>query len=280
MQRLPLALLGSLLLVTARDVRADAFVAPEGKRAVPVSIGLEGLDAHPKYSFVVSPNACYPNADDPVGYSVVRGPDSVVDRSDYVPEQGSCAGRRVYALPVDLFPPSADGELLSLVDEAKSVLVDRENRRVLSAEIEGEDAWWVPDALPLIDIVDIHRVELSGESLRLVPARVRFDFGEGRVIERAFYQGKRPRIPREEEIPPPSEIPPPPPGSEPAPAPAPAQPAPPPVAAPAPAPAQPDPPPVQEPSDMSRKTWPIQLVLGGACLVVALAAGLVLRRRR
>ncbi|MFZ6185861.1 hypothetical protein [Nannocystis pusilla] len=278
--------------------RADQFRPPEGKSAVEVSITIENLDAHPGYLFVLWPDACLLNSDEVGTYTVLNSDDDD-GRNDFVDYYGSCHPQRLFAFPSDAYTAVdgvlAENGLRQLGDDPPS------DPRVLVRKIEAEQRWWVPYevSIDLDGIEDVYRVGIEGDVLTLTPTRVRFDLGDGLIFDRAFNKGRRPRLPREEDIqrlraqePPapapasdeaPAEV-----KAEPTPAASPeakAEPEPP--TAPA-APSTPTPPSSPTPAaasdepagEISATPWPPPpLLYGGACLLVAVAAGIALRRR-
>ena len=285
------ALLGSQL------ARADQFRPPEGKRAVEVTIAIENLDAHPEYLFVLWPDACLVGFKDPTTYTVLNWYDDD-GRNDFEDFYGDCNKQRLFAFPSDAYTAEdgvlAENGLRQLGDDPPS------DPRVLVEGIEAEQRWWVPYEVGIRGIEDVYRVGIERGVLTLTPTRVRFDLGEGRIFDRAYYKGRRPRLPREEDIQRLAQQEPaaPAPASDPAPAeakveptpaapaeakaePAPPPPAPAPTSTPAP-PSSPTPPPADdEPAgEISATPWPPPpLLYGGACLLVAVAAGFALRRR-
>lgn len=277
--------------------RADAFVPPEGKHGVEVVIGLENAADYPQYTFVVY-NDCS---------TVAGGKHTIIADLDddeglgesFNPEFG-CDAPSLYAFPRDAFPLVDD----ALPPAATAQLTDNPptDARVLRTRVDAEAVWWAPDDLDLRQIRDIYRVEIAGTSLTLTPTRVIFDFGSGRELSKPFFKGKRPRLPRASEIPP--EPPPEPAAPTPSPDPSDTPPAPAatptPPTSPTPAPVSPDPsaspaprpaePPIAAASTAPAPAEPAKnhelladipppLLYGGGCLLVALVAGLALRRR-
>ena len=287
------ALLCTLIVAAPAIVRADAFVGPPGKNAVEVTIALENLADHPGYTFVLAPDICYDDA----GYTILAGPLADDGRTGFFEE--GCSPQRLFAFPRDTYP-LADARLPPAAEtQLKGAPTDP---RVLSVPLAHEGLWWVPEAVPLASIRDFFRVDITGGALALVPTHVVFHFDNGGELDRSYLKGKRPRLPRANEVPPAPATPPPdaPPPDAPPDAPPPdappatPQPAAPPVPAPA---AQPTPPPTPVAVDIRpapattdaslsatvlaaiRWPWPREVVLGAVCLVVALGAGLALRRR-
>jgi hypothetical protein len=283
--------LALLVLAFPSLARADAFVPPEGKDGVEVVIGLENAADYPQYTFVVYHDCSSIEGGHHTIIAALDDDDGLGERFD--PEFG-CDSPYLYAFPRDAFslvddelPPAATAQLTD--DPPKDA-------RVLRTRVDGEPLWWVPDDLPLRRIRDVYRVEIAGTSLNLTPTRVIFEFDNGGELSKPFYKGKRPRIPRASEVPPdpppepaappapaPSDTPPPAPApaasttpspAEPAPAPS-ASPAPPPVAAASTAPAPAEPSRIQD----LLADIPPPLLYGGGCLLVALLAGVALRRR-
>lgn len=282
--------LAFLVLALPALARADAFVPPEGKDGVEVLIGLENAADYPQYTFVVYHDCSSIEGGHHVVIAALDDDDGLGERFD--PEYG-CDAPYLYAFPRDAFPLAG----AALPPAALAQLTDGppSDARVLRTHLDAEPLWWAPSELSLLKIRDIYRVEIAGTSLKLTPRRVHFDFGSGRVLDKPFYKGKRPRLPRASEIPPepppapvpsdtqhvPSDTPPPPVA---APPPTPPSPAP----EPSPAPSDTPPPlavsPAPEPADLSLLEKllvdiPRPLLYGGGCLFVALVAGLALRRR-
>ncbi|MFY0538164.1 hypothetical protein [Nannocystis pusilla] len=279
--------------------RADQFRPPEDKSAVEATITIENLDAYPGYLFVLWPDACLLDSDDLATYTVLNYQDDD-GRADYEEYYGGCHTQRLFAFPSDAYAAVdgilAENGLRQLGDDPPS------DPRVLVEKIEAEQRWWVPYEVRIDGIEDVYRVAIEGAVLTLTPTRVRFDLGDGHIFDRAFYKGRRPRLPREEDIQRlvPQEPTAPAPASVEAPAEAKveakAEPTP---AASAEAKAEPSPPPTTEtptsapPSsptpapvsdepagEISATPWPPPpLLYGGACLLVAVAAGVALRRR-
>lgn len=279
--------------------RADQFRPPEGKSAVEVTITIENLDAYPGYLFVLWPAACLLNSENRAAHTVLN---SEYDQGhpDFEDYYGGCHQQRLFAFPSDAYSDD-DGDmtengLRQLSDDPPS------DPRVLVREIEAEQRWWVPDEvrIDLHGIEDVYRVGIEGAVLTLTPTRVRFDLGDGHIFDRAFYKGRRPRLPREEDIrrlkaqepaaPAPAS-----PGApaeakleptsaataeakaEPAPPPTPAET---PTSTPAPPSTAPAPAGDEPAGEISATPWPPPpLLYGGACLLVAVAAGVALRRR-
>ncbi|MCY1066961.1 hypothetical protein OV090_19475 [Nannocystis sp. RBIL2] len=285
-------------LLVPQLARADQFRPPEDKSAVEVSITIENLDAHPGYLFVLWPDACLVDSDDLATYTVLNSDDDD-GRTDFVDYYGSCHTQRLFAFPSDAYT-AVDGVLTEnglrqLGDDSPS------DPRVLVEKIEAEQRWWVPYEVNIEGIEDVYRVGIESGVLTLTPTRVRFDLGNGHIFDRAFYKGRRPRLPREEDIRRlvPQDPAAPAPASDEAPAeakPEPtlaaaaeakAEPAPPP-SPPAPTstsapPSSPTPAPASDKpaGEISATPWPPPpLLYGGACLLVAVAAGVALRRRR
>jgi len=274
--------------------RADAFVPPEGKTAVEVTIAIENLAEHPDYWFVLWPDGCLHNDETFATYTMLNHADD--DGRSELQDDG-CVDQRLFAFPRGTYS-AAEGVL---PEAARRQLSDDPptDPRVLVETIDAEEQWWVPDEVDLYGIEDVYRIGIGAGGLTLTPTRVRFDFGGGRVFERAFYKGRRPRLPRAQDIPPaPSPDADAPPTPAPSPSPEPvdataaspvADPAPALVTspdadgspvAPAPAPATEPPPADAGPEEISAEPWPPPpVVYGGLCLLVALAAGLALRRR-
>lgn len=289
--------------------RADQFRPPEDKSLVEATIAIENLDAYPGYLFVLWPDACYLNKETFATYTVLNSDDDD-GRADLV-EHDLCHPQRLFAFPSDAYTAVdgvlAENGLRQLGDGPPS------DPRVLVRKIEAEQRWWVPSevSIDLRGIEDVYRVGIEGGVFTLTPTRVRFDLGEGRIFDRAFHKGQRPRLPREEDIrrlkaqEPPAPAPAtaeapaeaelePDAKAEPAPAttkaepadakagPAPATTAP--ASAPTAAPPTPSPSPApagDKPSrEISATPWPPPpLLYGGTCLLVAVAAGVALRRR-
>jgi hypothetical protein len=243
--------------------------------------------------FVLWPDDCLPASDKPATYTVLNVADDD-GRTGFWNE--GCADQRLFAFPSDTYAAVDD----VLPENAAAQLRDDPptDPRVLATKIDAEQIWWVPDEVRLSGIEDVYRVAVDGGALTLTPTRVRFDFGDQRIWERAFHKGRRPRLPRPQDVPPAPAAAPATvnaagaveaPGEAAAPSgasPAPAVGAPPPVpqdspsAAGAPAAADPAPARAPAPREISPEPWPPPaLVYGGLCLLVALGAGLGLRRR-
>ncbi|WP_434421974.1 hypothetical protein [Nannocystis pusilla] len=286
--------------------RADQFRPPEDKSAVEVTIAIENLEAYPEYLFVLWPAACLLNSENRAAHTVLN---SEYDKGhpDFEDYYGGCHQQRLFAFPSDAYSDD-DGDLTEnglrqLSDDPPS------DPRVLVLPIEAEQRWWVPFnvSIDLWGIEDVYRVGIERGVLTLTPTRVRFDLGEGLIFDRAFYKGRRPRLPREADIqrlrsqqvaaPVPVNVEAPAeataeptsaaPTAEPtpaAPAEAKAEPTPPPTtpAPPSTPPSSPTPAPVSDKpaGEISATPWPPPpLLYGGACLLVAVAAGVALRRR-
>ncbi|PCC70156.1 hypothetical protein SAMN02745121_03523 [Nannocystis exedens] len=275
-------------LLVPQLARADQFRVPEDKHAVEVTIAIENLDAHPEYLFVLWPDACLLNDENSASHTVLNSEDDD-GRANFLDE--GCETQRLFAFPSDTYT-GVDG-VLAENGLRQLGTGPPSDPRVLVQTIEAEQRWLVPLDVDLYRIQDVYRVAVDGGTLILTPTRVRFDFGQERIWERSFYKGRRPRLPR------PQDVPPPPPPPEPAaptpaiaetsaeakveapaaaasetkvgPAATPAS-----TSAPSPTPA----PAGDHPSgEISAKPWPPPLLYGGACLLVAVAAGVALRRR-
>lgn len=287
----PLLGLVFALLVWPRAARGDGFVPPPDKTAVEVTIAIENLDAHPGYLFVLWPDGCLHNPESLATYTVLNVADDD-GRTGFWDE--GCNDQRLFAFPADTYA-AVEGVL---PENAAAQLRDDPptDPRVLVTKIDAEELWWVPDEVGLVGIEDVYRVAIDGGALTLTPTRVRFDFGDRRIWERAFHKGRRPRLPRPQDVPPAPAAAPatanaagtveapgeaaPPLGASPAPSVA----APPPVPEDSPSaagpPAAADPAPAPAPREISPEPWPPPALLyGGLCLLVALGAGLGLRRR-
>ncbi|MCY1056264.1 hypothetical protein [Nannocystis sp. SCPEA4] len=269
--------------------RADAFIPPTGKSAVGVTIAVENLGDYPQYLFVLWPDGCLHNEESLATYTILNLAEDD-GRSNLLAE--GCVTQRLFAFPGDTYV-AAGG---ALPEAARRQLGDEPptDPRVLVRTIEAEPLWWVPIDVYLYGIEDVYRVGIDAGGLTLTPTRVRFDFGDDRILDKAFNKGRRPRLPRARDIPPAPppeatkpavEAPPTPAAVE---AKAPDLEAQPPTHAPAPdesAPATPpapaeSPPPATDAGEISTEPWPPpQLVYGGLCLLVALGAGFALRRR-
>lgn len=300
--------LALLLLALPAIARGDAFIPPEGKKGVEVVIGLENAADFRQYTFVVWPHACHSVTDG--DYRIIAGRDDDPGRERFNDE--FCERPRLFAFPVDAYPLA--GGALPPVARAQLTDGPPTDPRVLVTDIDAETTWWTPDELPLQQIRDVYRVEIAGAALELAPTRVLFDFGDRRVLDRPFYRGKRPRLPRERDIPPapPPDVAPVPsdtaPGSAaspvpsdnssvpaasdatqgPATSPVPSDKSAAPAAASVPSartegdepPAAPAPSSSPGPARAERPAGiPSALLYGGGCLLVALGAGLALRRR-
>ncbi|WAS93194.1 hypothetical protein [Nannocystis punicea] len=274
------------LLGPPQPAHADVLLNPKGKRAVEVTIAIENLDAHPEYLFVLWPGGCLRNDETFAKYTVLSSQEDD-GRNDF--SEDGCVAQRLFAFPRDTYSVTDD----VLAENGRRQLSNDppSDPRVLVRPIKAEALWWVPFEVDLYGIEDVYRVGIDAGALTLTPTRVRFDHGSGRILDRAFNKkGQRPRIPRPEDIPP---APPPepvaaapavadgtPPEAKAEPAPIAAE-APAPIA-PAPASAPTPPPPAAKPrEEISAGPWPPPpLMYGGACLLVAVAAGLALRRRK
>lgn len=278
--------------------RADQFRPPKDKSAVEVTIAIENLDAHPGYLFVLWPDVCLAGSDDLATYTVLNWYDDD-GRAGFAENYGDCNKQRLFAFPSDAYTAEdgvlAENGLRQLGDDPPS------DPRVLVEGIEAEQRWWVPYEVDIRGIEDVYRVGIERGFLTLTPTRVRFDLGGGRIFDRAYYKGRRPRLPREEDIQRLTQQEPaaPAPASAGAPAEAKAEPTPaaeteaeapsapptapaePPTSTPSP-PSSPTPAPAgdQPAGEISAAPWPPPpLLYGGACLLVAVASGFALRRR-
>ncbi|MDC0722019.1 hypothetical protein [Nannocystis bainbridge] len=281
------------LVCLPQPAHADSFRPPEDKLPVEVTIAVENLDAHPEYIFVLWPDACLRNDGNMGTYTVLNWQED--DGRPDLFEEG-CSRQRLFAYPRDTY--SEDEGVLS--ENARQQLGDDppSDPRVLVQTITAEEIWWVPDEVDVSGIEDVYRVGIDSTGLSLTPTRVRFRFSGGAIFERLFYKGRRPRLPRVSDTPPKPPPAPAAPAAEPAPAaadtPAPdasatpdtkAEPPTPDAKAEPPAPVITPAPPASEPEpatseEISQRPWlPPPLMYGGACLLVAIAAGLALRRR-
>ncbi|WP_224191376.1 hypothetical protein [Nannocystis pusilla] len=278
------------LCAAPRLARADQFVPPVDKFAVEVTIAVENLGDYPQYLFVLWPDGCSHNEESLASYTILNLEEDD-GRSDFLAE--GCVTQRLFAFPADTYAVDED----VLPEAARRQLGDERptDPRVLVETIEGEQRWWRPFDSDGYRIEDVYRVRIDAGGLTLTPTRVRFDFGGGRILDRAYYKGRRPRLPRPQDIPPA----PPPEAAKPAvealPAPgaaveatAPDPEEKPPANAPSSDESAPStvrtpaesPPPATAAGEISTEPWPPpQLVYGGLCLLVALGAGLALRRR-
>lgn len=286
-------------LLVPQLARADQFRPPEDKSAVEVTIAIENIDAHPEYLFVLWPTACLLGSENRAAHTVLN---SNYDngRPDFEDDYGSCHPQRLFAFPSDTYADDdgalTENGLRQLGDDPPS------DPRVLVQPIEAEQRWWVPFdvSFDLYGIEDVYRVGIEDGVLTLTPTRVRFDLGDGIIFDRAFYKGRRPRLPREEDIrrlkaqKPPAAAPASPetpaeakveptpaasPEAQAEPTPSPTAPAP---TSSSPPPSSPTPAPVSDKpaGEISATPWPPPpLLYGGACLLVAVAAGVALRRR-
>lgn len=266
--------------------RADAFVPRAGKFAAEVTIAVENLGDYPQYLFVLWPDGCLRNDESLATYTILNLAEDD-GRSEFLDE--GCVTQRLFAFPGDTYA-LAEGVL---PEAARRQLGDEPptDPRVLVRTIEAEQLWWVPFGVGLFGIEDVYRVGIDAGGLTLTPTRVRFDIGSDRVLDKPFIKGRRPRLPRAQDIPPappPEVATPAPPMAAAVEAKAPDPEAKPPAVASSPdesapptAETPPEPPPHDtDPEEISAEPWPPpQLVYGGLCMLVALGAGLALRRR-